>query len=253
MIKAVVFDLDGTLYVGKTPLPGATEKLAQLRREGVKVLFLTNAATKSRADIALKLQKMGFEARKEEVYGGAYLLTKYITQNHKGKTVFVVGEKGIFEEFAEAGIPVTGGLADIVAVGLDRFFTYDKLVKAHEAIRMGAIFLASNNDHTFPTETGPLPGAGAIVAAIEFASRKKAYIVGKPNPFVFALMKMEHRIRPEETLMVGDRLDTDIMFAKNCGINSALVLSGTTKRSDVEKRKELTPDLVFESVAELTI
>jgi 4-nitrophenyl phosphatase len=256
MIKAVIFDLDGTLYVGRTPLPGAAGKLKELRAKGIKVLFLTNAATRSRRDVALKLQKMGFEARKDEIYCGAYLLAKHITQNHRNKTVFVVGEKGIFDEFAEAGIRVadegTDGRADIVAVGLDRAFTYEKLAKAHAALERGAVFLASNNDHTYPTENGPMPGAGAIVAAIGFASGKRPYIVGKPNPFVLELMMEEQHVGRKEMLMVGDRLDTDMMFAKNCGIASALVLTGTAKRGD-EKGNGLTPDFVLESVAELSV
>ena len=254
MIKAVIFDLDGTLYVGKTPVPGAAEKLRELRQNGVKVLFLTNAATKSRADVALKLSMMGFEARKEEVYGGAYMLARYIALNHKGKAAFIVGEKGIADEFSEAGITVAGGgtpgNAGIVAVGLDRMFTYDKLAKAHIALSKGAVFLASNYDHTYPTEAGPLPGAGTIVQAIEFSSGKKAHIVGKPNTFVMELITKEKKLKKEEMLMVGDRLDTDIMFARNCGIKSALVLTGNTKKEEI---REIKPDFVFESVADLVL
>jgi HAD superfamily hydrolase (TIGR01457 family) len=249
MNKAVIFDLDGTLYVGKTPVPGAAERLTELRAKGIRVLFLTNAATRSRANVALKLKNMGFAAEKNEVYCGAFILARYISQNHKGKRVYVVGEKGIFDEFSEAGIPF-GDDASIVAVGLDRDFTYEKLAKAHLHLSRGAVFLASNNDHTYPTETGHLPGAGSIVAAIQFASEKKPYIVGKPNPFVLEIIKKEHRLKNDEIMMVGDRMDTDITFAKNCGIRSSLVLTGTAKKDDI---KEVKPDYVFESVAQLKI
>ncbi|MFN7991317.1 MAG: HAD-IIA family hydrolase [Candidatus Micrarchaeia archaeon] len=249
MIKAVIFDLDGTLYVGKTPVPGAADKLKELQANGVKTLFLTNAATRSRVNVALKLTKMGFAATKRDVYCGSYALARYISQNHRGKSVYFVGENGIEDEFREAGIKVSDE-ADIVAVGLDRAFTYDKLCRAHMNISKGALFLASNNDHTYPTENGHLPGAGAIVAAIEFASGKRPHIVGKPNPFLLELMLKEHGLKKEEMLMVGDRLDTDITFAKNCGIRSALVLSGTAKRGDI---KQLKPDFVYETVVELRI
>ena len=248
MTMAMIFDLDGTLYVGKTPVPGAAETLETLRSKGVKVLFLTNAATKSRADIAIKLTKMGIRAKKEDVYGGAYVLAKYIAQNHKDKRVYVVGEKGIFDEFREVGIQ-TADDAEIVAVGLDRMVTYEKLCKAHIALTKGAIFLASNKDHTYPTEKGHLPGSGAIVSAIEFASEKKPYVVGKPNTYVLELIKKEHKLKNEEIMMVGDRLDTDITFAKNCGIKSTLVLTGTAKKSDI---RSIAPDYVFESVRDLT-
>ena len=256
MIKAVIFDLDGTLYRGKTVIPGAVEKVAELRKAGKKVFFLTNAATKSRTDVAAKLSDMGFDARKGEVVCGAYLLARYISTNHRGKKVFVVGERGIFDEFAEAGIAVESGEnASIVAVGLDRALTYEKLCRAHVNIRRGAIFLASNNDHVYPVEGGDLPGAGSIVAAIEFATRKKPHIIGKPNPYALELLMKETKLKRDEIIMVGDRLDIDIAFAKNCGIKSALVLTGTAKKGEIEGKKKagLAPDYVIASVASLKI
>lgn len=250
MIKAVIFDLDGTLYRGKTPVPGAAETLEALRQKGVKALFLTNAATMSRADVAAKLNGMGLRAKKEDVYCGAYLLARYIGQNHPGKSVYVVGEKGLFDELKEAGVAVAGdaAAAGVVAVGLDRRFTYDKLANALLALKKGAVFLASNTDATFPIESGELPGAGGMVAAIEKVSGRRPHVTGKPNPYVMELIEKEHRLRKEEIMVVGDRLETDITFAKNCGIKSALVLSGASKRSDI---KDLHPDYVFESVQEL--
>jgi len=254
MIKAVIFDLDGTLYRGKTPVPGAAEALGALRAHGVKALFLTNAATRSRADVAAKLNGMGLSARKEDVYCSAYLLARYLAQNHRGKRVYVVGEKGMSDELKEAGIAAAGdddvmsGKAGVVAVGLDRKFTYDKLAKAYLALKKGAVFLASNTDATFPVEDGELPGAGGMVAAIERVSGRRPHVVGKPNPYVLELIEKEHRLEKEEILVVGDRLETDISFAKNCGIKSALVLSGASKRSDIGA---LQPDYVFLSVREL--
>jgi 4-nitrophenyl phosphatase len=256
MIKAVIFDLDGTLYRGKTPVPGAAETLDALRGRGVKALFLTNAATMGRAEVAAKLGGMGLHARKEDVYCGAYLLARYIAQNHKGKNVYVVGEKGIFDELKEAGVPVAGdddvaaGKAGVVAVGLDRRFTYDKLAKACLALKKGAVFLASNTDATFPVEGGELPGAGGMVAAIEAVSRKRPHVTGKPNPYVMELIEKEHGLRKQEIMVVGDRLETDIAFARNCGVKSALVLSGASKKEDI-RENGMRPDYVFGSVTEL--
>jgi 4-nitrophenyl phosphatase len=249
--KAVVFDLDGTLYLGKTAIPGAKEAVVRLRRSGKKIFFLTNAATRSRAGIAAKLEKMGFAAREEEVIGGAYLLARYISTNYKGKKVYVIGERGISEEFAAAGIPIAEE-ADIVAVGLDRDFSYDKLAKAYLNLKKGAIFLASNLDHVFPTEAGDLPGAGSIVEAIVFAADRRPYVVGKPNTLAFEIIKKEHRLKEEEVLLVGDRLDTDLAFAKACGIRSCLVLTGNAKKEDLEGAA-FKPEMVLPSVSELNL
>jgi len=247
MIKAMIFDLDGTIYIGKTAVPGAIDKIKELRKKDVKTIFLTNAATMSRKGIAEKLQNMGFDVQENECYGGAYLLARYISQEHPGKSVYVVGEKGIFEELEKVGVK-TADEADIVVAGLDRHFTYEKLAKAHRNLSKGALFIASNLDPTFPTEEGSMPGAGSIVAAIEKGSGKAPYVVvGKPNPFVLELIENDHGVKKEEMLMVGDRIETDIHFAHNCGIKAALVLSGVTKKENIKEKV----DYVFDSVADL--
>jgi 4-nitrophenyl phosphatase len=253
-IKAVIFDLDGTLYLGKTAIAGAGEAIRRLKKQGRKVFFLTNAATRSRAGVAAKLRQMGFMADEKEVLAGAYLLARYIARNYPGKTVYVVGERGMHEEFAAAGIKEAEE-ADIVAVGLDREFTYDKLARAFLNIRRGAVFLASNMDNVFPTEEGELPGTGSIAQAIEFSTKRKPYVVGKPNTLAFEILKKEHNLKAEEVLFVGDRLDTDLAFAKACGIRSCLVLSGHVKKEGVAgiSGTGLAPDVVLESVAELNL
>lgn len=250
MIKAVLFDLDGTLYVGDTPVPGAAEKVRELRSKGARVLFLTNAAVRSRKGIAERLAAMGFDAKKGEVYSSAYVLARYLAENHPGKSVFVVGERGMSEELAETGIGVVERGADIVAAGLDREFTYARLAAALTELENGAELVATNPDATYPTEAGIRPGAGAIVAAIEAASGKRAHVVGKPNPYTLELIKAEQKLENEEILMVGDRIETDIKFAKDCRIKSALVLSGVAKKEDVG---EVAPDYIFRSVADLSL
>jgi 4-nitrophenyl phosphatase len=247
--RAAVFDLDGTIFIGKTAIPGAREALALLREQGVATLFLTNAGTRSRAGVAEKLSSLGFAARPEEVYCGSYILAKHISAKYPGKKVFIVGEPGLAEELRLNGVPVSESAdAGIVAVCLDRTLTYEKLAKAHVLLRKGALFLATNKDHVFPIEDGTMPGAGAIVAALEFSSERTPYIVGKPNTLAFELMRAEHGILAAETVMVGDRLDTDVAFARNCGMKSALVLTGNSKREDIG---DLKPDYVLNTVAEL--
>jgi 4-nitrophenyl phosphatase len=248
-IDAAVFDLDGTLFLGKTLIKGALETVAALRKSGVKTLYLTNAGTRTRQGVADKLAAMGFPTNANEVYCGSYILARYILDKHAGKTVFPVGEPGLSEELRRNGIGVdeSGKDCDIVAVCLDRTLTYDKLGRAHVLLRKGALFLATNKDHIFPTETGTMPGAGAIVAALEFSSERTPYVVGKPNPMAFELMKAEHGIDCGRAVMVGDRLDTDIAFARNCGMKSALVLTGNSKKADIG---DLKPDFVLDSIAD---
>lgn len=250
MIKAVIFDLDGTLYLGKTEIAGAQEKLDDLRSKGIKTIMLTNAATRTRAGVVEKLSTMGISATVEETYCTSYFLAKYISQNHPGKKAYVVGEKGIFDEFSNHGIETVGEGADLVVVGLDRTLTYEKLAGALKELNRGAQLIASNQDVTFPTENGMRPGAGSILAAVEACSGKKAIVLGKPSTYACDLIMKDHGLGKDEMLMVGDRLDTDIMFAHNCGIKSALLLSGVSKKDEI---KEIKPDYIFESVANFSL
>jgi HAD superfamily hydrolase (TIGR01457 family) len=250
MIKAVIFDLDGTLYKGKRAIDGASDTLERLRSEGIRTIFLTNAATRSRESMAQKLVGMGIRASREEMYCSSYFLARYLKDNHDGKKVFVVGEQGILDELDGAGVEHVDRGADIVAVGLDRRFTYEKLAKALAELQNGAMLVASNKDGTFPTEEGLMPGAGSIVASVETASGKEAYVVGKPNCYGLEIIKRDCGLSNEEIMIVGDRLDTDIKFAKRCGIRSALVLSGVSKKSEI---KDLVPDYIFETVAEFSL
>jgi phosphoglycolate/pyridoxal phosphate phosphatase family enzyme len=250
MIKAVIFDLDGTLYIDDTAIEGAPETLERLRSSGIKVLFFTNAGTKSRADRAEVLNRIGLKASKDEVYCTSYFVARYLKEKHEGKKAFVVGERGIFDEMEEFGVKHTEEDADVVIVGLDRQFSYEKLAKASGEVQKGAVLIASNKDATFPSEKGLLPGAGSVVAAVEKASGKEAYEIGKPNCYALEIIKKDTGLSNEEIMMVGDRLETDIAFANRCGIKSALVLSGVSKRSDI---KEIEPDYIFESIADFSL
>ncbi|MBI5046660.1 phosphoglycolate/pyridoxal phosphate family phosphatase [Candidatus Micrarchaeota archaeon] len=256
MIKNFIFDLDGTLCIGKNVIPGGPEALERLRKDGAKILFFTNAATRSRESVAKKLRDMGYTANKKEIYTGAYILARYLKAHYHGKKIFMVGEIGMQEEFKNAGIRITNDEmeAEIVTVSLDREFTYEKLGKAHRAVSNGAILLASNKDHTHPTEKGHMPGSGAIVASIEFSTKQNAIVIGKPNEYAFEIIQKEEKIKNTETAMVGDRLDTDVLFAKNCGMTSVLVLTGSSTREDIPKKgtyERPRPEYVFESVIEI--
>jgi len=257
MIKAALLDLDGTLFVGKTAIPGAVQTLGTLRSNGVKVFFLTNASTRNRKSTAEKLKGLGFIANESEIFCSSYMVADYIATNHPGKTVFCVSEGGIQDELSEKKIKmVDSEKADIIVVGLDRTLTYEKLAIAHKAIANGALFLATNDDSTFPVENGTLPGSGAMVAAVERSTGKKALIIGKPNRYGIDLLLRENSLKKDEVIIVGDRLETDILTGKRNRIKSALVLTGVAKKEDLEKLKKSgkekdMPDFVLDSVNDL--
>lgn len=248
MFKAFIFDLDGTLFRGQKVIDGAPEALEEIRANGIKTFYMTNSATKSRSELVEKLNKMGFDVKMNEIYCSAYLAARYLAKNHKGKKIYVIGENGLLKELENHQIKSQDD-GQVVIVGLDRKLNYEKLAKAHINLDNGAVFLATNNDATYPVEKGSMPGCGAIVAALECSSGKKAYILGKPNTYFMELIEQEQKLMKKDILMVGDRLDTDILFAKNCEVKSALVLSGNAKRSDVSAIK---PDYIFDSVVELS-
>lgn len=258
-IKALIFDLDGVVYLGKTIIPGASEAIEYARKKGIGTYFLTNAGTRSRKGRMERLKEFGITAKENEVYTSSYLVARYITTHYssKGKkpVVFYIGEKGVHEELENAGIVIaneTDSKPNIVVVGLQRNITYEKFVIAFRALIDGAEFIATNVDSTFPVEDGLKPGAGAFVKFLEYPSGKTPIIVGKPSTYAIEAIIEEHKLKKEEVAIVGDRLDSDIEVGKRAGIHTILVLSGVTKKKDLEKlsKKEM-PDQVIGSVAEL--
>jgi HAD superfamily hydrolase (TIGR01450 family) len=198
---------------------------------------------------------MGLKANKEEIYTSAYATAQYIKENHPNKSVFCISEGGIPDELKAEGIKVVDNeSADIVAVGLDRNFNYKKITTAFRAITNGALFIATNEDAAFPVEDSSLPGAGAMVGAIERSTAIKPILIGKPNKYGIELLLNHNNLKRNEVLIVGDRLETDIMCAKNNKIKSALVLTGVTKKQDLKKlKKGEKPDHVLDSINELPI
>lgn len=249
-IKNIIFDMDGVLYRGETPIKGAGEAVSELRKRGLKIFFFTNNAENTRAKFVERLNSFGISAKEEEVYTTSYGAAVYITKNLPGKKVFAFS-KGTIEELKKHGIPILlTKKAEVVVAGLDLELSYDKLSTAFCAICAGAKFIATNEDNSYPVEDGILPGAGAIVAALSSTTGIKPVLIGKPKPYLLDIIIREHKLKKEETLMVGDRLQTDILMAKKEGLKSALVLSGVSTREEI-RESGLVPDFVLESVAEL--
>ncbi len=251
MLKAVFLDLDGTIYKGKSVIPGAVEALEKLREKGIRLFFISNAATQSRIGVVERLAAMDIHSAKEEIYNSSYATAMYLRENFPGRTVFCLGEEGMKEEFREHRIKMAEDeSADIVVVSLDRTVNYQKITACYRAIRNGALFIATNDDADFPVEDGYLPGAGAMVAAVERCTGKKPFIVGKPNTYFAKLILEENKLKKNEVITIGDRLETDIRFARNAGIKSILVFTGISQREDIEKSRD-KPDYVLKSIKEL--
>lgn len=250
-IRNIIFDMDGVLHRGKTPIPGAVETLAKLREKGFRIFFLTNNGEHTREFFVERLRGFGFEAHVEEMYSSSYGTARYIRENFPGKRTFTFSG-GMQKELEKNGVSVDNtNKAEVVVASLDVHLTYEKLVAAFQAILSGAVFLASNEDASYPIEDGVLkPGAGAITAALEKSTGRKPIIVGKPQPYMLDIIVKEHGLDKGETLMVGDRLETDILMAKQEGLKSCFVLSGVSCREEMEETG-LKPDFVLDSVAGL--
>lgn len=252
--NAFIFDCDGTLWIGKRPIPGALEAVNRLRELGKIVLFATNNSTLSRKGYLAKVRRLGFTAEIREIYCSSYVAARLMV-NLGVRDVFPVGEKGLIEELTQMGLRLMGfeggETADGVVVGLDRHLTYRKLQCAFRYILKGALFVATNKDATLPTEDGPVPGAGAIVAALETAlGRSVDIVVGKPSPYLFVEAMKEWGLDNSEVLVIGDRLDTDIEGAKRAHLASALVFTGVTRPTDTSF-SEVKPDYVLSTLLEM--
>lgn len=246
--------MDGVLYRGEEPLPGAVEAVEFSRVRGYRAFFLTNNSTCTRAQYAQRLKKMGITCEEEEVITSGYATAEYLKSvAPDGARILVIGEEGLKVELRLAGFTLSQeGPVDFVVVGMDRDFNYGKLRRAQQAILEGAEFVATNPDATFPTEEGLLPGAGSIVAAVERASGRRPRLIGKPEPFMLELALRVSGAKREECVVVGDRLDTDILAGNKAGMMTVLVLTGVTSEEEARRaRGEFKPDFVIPDLRRL--
>ncbi len=252
MLKAVILDIDGVILLGKTQISGAADAIGKLRKMGLEVFFLSNNASRSRESLAQKLTDAGVPAGEGECYPETYGVANYLAEKYPGLSVYSISTGGMEEELERAGLKISKDeKAGIVAVGFDTNITYGKIATAFRALMNGAIFVASNEDKTFPVEDGLKPGAGAIVGALRFSTDKKPIVVGKPNTYMLKMIMREHGLKKGEVVMVGDRFDMDMAMARKARIKSVLVLSGVANMEDVKKNGKLKPDLVLKCLADL--
>ncbi|SRR5712691_9989008 len=229
---AFLFDLDGVLYRGTEPTPGAADALARLRDAGKRLAFVTNNSSKTPQDVAEHLRSVGVPAEEAEVETSS-MVTAALLVERGVTTAFVVGELGLRSALQERGIELLDGepqWADAVVVGWDRSADYAKLRTASLLVQRGAAFMATNADASFPAPDGRWPGAGALLASIETTTGKRAEVIGKPQPPI--LLAALARAGGGRPLLVGDRLDTDIAGAAALGWDSMLVLTGISTAAE---------------------
>ncbi len=259
-IRNLILDMDGVLWHGDTPVSGLVEFFTTLRQLHIKFVLATNNATKVSSDYAAKLAAFGVNISASNILTSAEVTALFLKQlSPDGALIYVVGENGLrialqgqgFELLdAELVVP-TNEVADYVVVGMTRDVCYQQLASASLFINQGATFIGTNPDVTFPTEIGPMPGAGSILSFLETATGIKPIIIGKPNRTIFD--EAIHRLNgePSDTVMVGDRLNTDIAGGHSAGLRTVLLLSGISSRNDLADSL-VQPDLVFNDLFEFS-
>ncbi|XP_020599023.1 phosphoglycolate phosphatase 2 [Phalaenopsis equestris] len=278
-VDAFLFDCDGVIWKGDKLIDGVPEALEALRSMKKRLVFVTNNSTKSRRQYARKFASVGLDVSEEEIFSSSFAAAMFLKLNDfpRDKKVYVIGEEGILEELELAGYTGLGGPDDgkktiqlrsnflfehdknvgAVIVGLDQYINYYKLQYATLCIREnpGCLFIATNRDAVgHLTELQEWPGAGCMVAAVCGSVQKEPVVVGKPSTFLMDFLLERYQITTSKMCMVGDRLDTDILFGKNAGCKTLLVLSGVTALSDLkDSSNSIHPDYYTSNVSDIVL
>jgi 4-nitrophenyl phosphatase len=247
--KAFVFDMDGVLYRGDAPLPGVGDLLNALELREIGYMLATNNSMSTAESYVQKLAKMNVTVKAESILTSAIATRDYLQETlPEGAGVFAIGMPALREQlFIDSKLhPVQYAEEQPAAVvmGLDKQFTYDKLAAAHAAILAGAKFVATNIDATLPTEAGLVPGAGSIVAAVATSTGQQPIVIGKPEPLILQMANEHLGVDATDSVMIGDRLDTDIIAGARAGMLTVLVLTGVSTREEIASAS-VKPDLVF--------
>jgi HAD superfamily hydrolase (TIGR01450 family) len=252
--EQVILDLDGCVWVGPDPVPGAADAIAAMRDAGKRVAFVTNDPRHAGEEFVRKLWGMGVQASLADVVTVGAAVQHLLAEKRRAGTAFVIGTDAFRRHVSEAGVRIVNwtdlaSRAELVVVGGTDDVNYDDLKNAVLALRRGADFLATGRDPTYPMPDGLWPGTGAILAAVEVGSGREAAIVGKPEPQLF--FTALDRLGDGPTLVIGDRLDADIAAAEKARLDSALVLTGGTSREEAAAAKKPKPLVVADSLAAL--
>jgi NagD protein len=249
MRHGYLIDMDGVLYRGKAIIPGADRFVEELRRREIPFRLLTNNSQRTRRDVVAKLARLGIDVDDEHIFTSAMATARFLAQQKPSGTAFVIGEGGLLTALHQHGYAVVDHGPDYVIVGEGRTFNLELVEAATRMICGGAMLIATNIDPNCPTDQGLRPGCGAMVAMLETATGVKAFSVGKPSPLMMRAARKELGLATDETIMIGDTMETDILGGVQLGFHTVLVLSGGTRREDLSSYA-YRPEFVAESLGE---
>ena len=251
MRHGYLIDMDGVLYRGTEVIAGADTFVQQLRAREIPFRLLTNNSQRTRRDVVAKLNRMGIEVDEEHIFTSAMATARFLARQRPDGTAFVIGEGGLLTALHQNGYAVVDHEPDYVVVGEGRTFNLELVEAAVRMILGGAKLVATNLDPNCPTQNGLRPGCGAMVAMLEMATGVKAFSVGKPSPVMMRAARKELGLATEETTIIGDTMETDILGGVQLGFHTVLVLSGGTRPDDLQ-RYTYGPDIVVESLAQFS-
>ncbi len=249
-IKGFICDMDGVIYHGNQILPGVREFIQWMQDENKEYLFLTNNSGYTPRELNQKLARMGLDVPEEHFYTSALATAAFLRQQAPGCSVFAIGEAGLLNALYDAGVTMNDVNPDYVVVGEGRAYSLDTLTKATNLVLNGAKLIGANSDVSGPIENGIAPACGALVAPIELATGKKAYFCGKPNPLMMRTGLRLLGCHSAEAVMIGDRMDTDVISGMESGMATVLVLSGVSTRETLNTYA-YRPSIVLNGVGDI--
>ena len=250
-IKGFICDMDGVIYHGNQILPGVREFIQWMQDENKEYLFLTNNSGYTPRELNQKLARMGLDVPEEHFYTSALATAAFLRQQAPGCSVFAIGEAGLLNALYDAGVTMNDVNPDyVVVVGEGRAYSLDTLTKATNLVLNGAKLIGANSDVSGPIENGIAPACGALVAPIELATGKKAYFCGKPNPLMMRTGLRLLGCHSAEAVMIGDRMDTDVISGMESGMATVLVLSGVSTRETLNTYA-YRPSIVLNGVGDI--
>jgi NagD protein len=249
--KGFLIDMDGVIYKGKQPIPGAINFINMLKQKKIPFLFLTNNSQRTSRDVSYKLNRLGFKVEENDVFTCAMATARYLAGINPKGSAFVIGEGGLLNELHQNGYSIVEDNPDYVVIGEGRTIMLEAVDKAVNMVMKGSKLIATNLDPNCPVDNGKYrAGCGAFVSMIEFATGKKAFSVGKPSPIMMRMARKTLGLSTDETIMIGDTMETDILGAGTMGFTTILTLTGVSKVDDLTNYG-YSPDYIINSINDL--
>jgi NagD protein len=251
-VQYYLTDMDGVLVRGSTLIPGATDFIQRLRAKGVPFLVLTNNSLYTPRDLQVRLSYIGLDVPTEAIFTSALATAQFLHSQRPGGRAFVIGESGLTTALHSIDYILTDQDPEYVVLGETTTYSFDRISRAIRFVLAGARLIVTNPDSSGPGESGVVPGIGALAALMSAATGVKPYFIGKPNPLMMRAALRTLGAHSEASVMIGDRMDTDIVAGTESGLRTILVLTGVTSRDQVE-RFPYRPTLVFDSVGDVEV